>query len=277
MLKHWTTYLKPGGRLIADVPATTSMLTLKTFDEIAPEFGIQMLGGRRWIQGPESLKEIMDEAGLETEITEKGIWDGIPARTDMLGSKGKAVWTVEEGVLAFDKEVEKGNGFLKLGEEERRRARSRFVQEWGKMVGSDGLMREEGRFYVGVGRNSGFSFVSYSSGYSSSTSRTPRLIHRIVPVLGSIMHPKCVHSLLTGYAFTQPFSVSSLISTFALSPCIPPSPSNLPLRFSRLRLRSCFLLAPSHFLITHARLSSLSSIKASIPKTVLFSFWLCEL
>lgn len=59
---------------------------------------------------------------------------------------------VEEETLVFDKEVERGNGFSKLEGEQSGRARSRFVEEWGKMAGSDGLVKEEGRLYVGIGR-----------------------------------------------------------------------------------------------------------------------------
>ena len=48
------------------------------------------------------------------------------------------------------------NAFSKLEGEERRRARSMFVEEWAKLVGRDGLVREEGRLYVWVGRKRQF-------------------------------------------------------------------------------------------------------------------------
>lgn len=39
----------------------------------------------------------------------------------------------------------------KLDGEERQRARRRFVEEWRKLAGDDGVVREEGRLFVGVG------------------------------------------------------------------------------------------------------------------------------
>ncbi|RFU24596.1 hypothetical protein B7463_g11742, partial [Scytalidium lignicola] len=151
-LKHWVTYLKPGGRLIVDVPALKSMLALKVFGDLASEFGLEALGDRRWIHGTESLKTVLEGAGLtNVEVTETGIWDDIPARTDVEGRMGKGVWAVDEGGIVFD-EVEKGKSFTRLADEELRRARNRFIQEWEKMAGEDGLVIEEGRLYIGVGR-----------------------------------------------------------------------------------------------------------------------------
>ncbi|KAH8819058.1 S-adenosyl-L-methionine-dependent methyltransferase [Xylogone sp. PMI_703] len=152
-IKHWTTYLKPGGRLIVDIPALKSMLALKVFGDLAPEFGVEVLGDRRWIRGTQSLKEVLEGAGLvNVEVTETDIWDDIPARTNVEGKLGKGVWTIDEGGLVFDKELERGNSFRKLGEQDLRRARERFVREWGKLAGDDGLVKEEGRLYIGVGR-----------------------------------------------------------------------------------------------------------------------------
>jgi ubiquinone/menaquinone biosynthesis C-methylase UbiE len=46
-LENWIKFLAPGGRLLVDVPGMYSMLALKVFDAISPEFGIEMLGNRR--------------------------------------------------------------------------------------------------------------------------------------------------------------------------------------------------------------------------------------
>lgn len=156
-LKHWVTYLKPGGRLIVDVPSIKTRLALKILGDIAPEFGIKALGGEsRWIKGPESLKNALEGAGLvNVEATETRIFSDIPARTKVTGSLGDAVWTVDEGNLVFDTVIGRGglgNQFRGLGEATLGRARARFLQEWKKAANEDGLVKEEGRLYVGVGR-----------------------------------------------------------------------------------------------------------------------------
>lgn len=72
--KHWAEYLKSGGngktggRMVVDVPHTHSMLALKILDLIGPEFGIESLGRRTWIKGPESLRGLLEGAGLTAEV-----------------------------------------------------------------------------------------------------------------------------------------------------------------------------------------------------------------
>ena len=67
---------------------TQSMLSLKTPDIIGAEFGIKVLGKKAWIESPESLKTIMEDAGLETEVLTTRVFDDIAARTE----EGKVEW-----------------------------------------------------------------------------------------------------------------------------------------------------------------------------------------
>jgi ubiquinone/menaquinone biosynthesis C-methylase UbiE len=67
-IKQWAGYLKKGGRMIVDVPHTHSMLSLKILDIIASELAIDVLGKRAWIEGPQSLKAILRNAGLEPRV-----------------------------------------------------------------------------------------------------------------------------------------------------------------------------------------------------------------
>jgi ubiquinone/menaquinone biosynthesis C-methylase UbiE len=96
-IKHWSKWLKRGGRMIVDIPFTHSMLSLKIFDIISPEFGIEVLGKRTWIKGPKSLQTVMEDAGLETEVLATDVFDDIPARTE----QGRSEWGTEEGEGLF--------------------------------------------------------------------------------------------------------------------------------------------------------------------------------
>jgi SAM-dependent methyltransferase len=147
-IKHWSRFLKKGGRMVVDIPHERSMLSLKILSLIAPSFGISILGNRNWIRGPESLRELMENAGLKAEVLETEIFEDIPARTE----EGRSEWVVEEGGRIFEKVI-KGTGFEALGAEEREKARAMFQAEWKKLAGDDGRVGEEGRLWIGIGWN----------------------------------------------------------------------------------------------------------------------------
>lgn len=94
------------------------------------------------------MKDITEQAGLETEVLVTGVFDDIPARTEI----GRSEWGVDDGGAVFDKVVKGMKDWDELQGKARQRARSRFVGEWARLAGSDGLVREEGRLFVGIGR-----------------------------------------------------------------------------------------------------------------------------
>jgi hypothetical protein len=92
-IKYWATYLKRGGRLVVDVPHTRSMLALKILDVISDEFGVEVLGRRTWIQGSDSLGDLMESAGLDAEVVTSEVFGDISAKT----KEGRTDWGVHEG------------------------------------------------------------------------------------------------------------------------------------------------------------------------------------
>jgi ubiquinone/menaquinone biosynthesis C-methylase UbiE len=152
-LKDWVRYLKIGGRVVLDVPHPRSMLALKILGDIAPEFGVSVVGDRRWIVGTESLVKMMDEAGLGTKVFVTEEWEDIPARTQVIGCEGRrGIWREDEGGRVFDG-CATGPGWMGLGEEERESARQSFGDVWEGIADGDERreVREEGRLFVGVG------------------------------------------------------------------------------------------------------------------------------
>jgi SAM-dependent methyltransferase len=150
-LKQWVKYLKIGGRVVVDVPHPRSMLGIKILGDIAPEFGVEVMGDRSWITGPESLLKVMEDAGLHTQVFVTGEYEDIPARTRVIGRDGKlGVWRGDEGGWVFDG-VATGPGWVGLGVEERGKARVRFEEVWDGEVDGRGEVREVGRLFVGVG------------------------------------------------------------------------------------------------------------------------------
>jgi ubiquinone/menaquinone biosynthesis C-methylase UbiE len=143
-IREWARYLKLGGRMVVDVPHVKSMLSLKLLSKIGPEFGIEVLGDRRWIMGAESVKTILEEAGLEGIVEETGIFGDVPAKTE----EGKNEWAANEGGRIWERVK---RSFDALGNLEKDEAKIRFIEEWGKLADEDGVVREEGRLYIGIG------------------------------------------------------------------------------------------------------------------------------
>lgn len=147
-IQHWAQYLKPGGRMVVDIPHNKSMLSNKILSLIAPDFGLRILGDRNWIKGAESLEWALEGAGLKAEVIETDIFDDIPARTE----QGRSEWLDCEGGAIFDQAIKKGTAFTELEPNTKSNAKKRFEEEWAKLAsGVGGIVREEGRLWVGIG------------------------------------------------------------------------------------------------------------------------------
>jgi ubiquinone/menaquinone biosynthesis C-methylase UbiE len=158
MMKHWSGYLAPGGRLVVDIPTTSSMLRLRALSEIFPELGLAIMGDRRWIVGPESLRKLMEDAGLETKIetveaSEDREWlRTVPARTKVLGKRGVVgQWDVGEAGLVLNGAESAPTWFEELDEEQQNRAREMFEKVWRGYADQKGVIREVGGLWVGIG------------------------------------------------------------------------------------------------------------------------------
>jgi hypothetical protein len=114
-VKHWAGYLRRGGRMVVDVHIRISTLSLKVFDPIGEEFGVHVLGKRAWIKGPESLRDVMEAAGLETGVLTTEVFGDIPARTEV----GRGEWGVDQGGSVSDRVVGSMKGWDELVGERR--------------------------------------------------------------------------------------------------------------------------------------------------------------
>ena len=140
-VRQWTTLLKLGGRFITDVPTEDSQLPGLIMNEVAQELGIKVPYNRLWVNGMDSLKMMMKEAGPDTE----SCW-----RSDEYGSSGE--YPFNSGGAVFDKWVDlpvlEG-----LGKSETRgRARSVFIEKWKSYAEPTGVVRDLNHLYIAVGR-----------------------------------------------------------------------------------------------------------------------------
>ena len=140
-IKHWAGYLKVGGRLIVDVPTERSQLPSLIFEEVMADIGLGTPYGRRWVKGPESLEKLFIDTGLAIEQS---------LVADEYGSA--IVFEAEQAGGIFDKLAASAFGKALGVGEEREKAKKLFVDRLGQKAGWDGMVREEGGFYVVVGK-----------------------------------------------------------------------------------------------------------------------------
>ncbi|CZR68495.1 uncharacterized protein PAC_18394 [Phialocephala subalpina] len=151
-IRHWATYLKPTGRLVLDVPHPMAMLGVRVLSKIAPQFGVDVLGNREWISGPQSLTDVLESAGLDTKVKETEVWSGVPASTDYVGKlKKESIWTSYEGGPIFETMTKRSSAWECLGENEKRKARWKFEDEFAALASEDGCVKEVNKLFIGVG------------------------------------------------------------------------------------------------------------------------------
>ncbi|KAL9637113.1 MAG: hypothetical protein Q9204_001997 [Flavoplaca sp. TL-2023a] len=135
-VKHWSSLLVPGGRLLTDVVLERSLVAHTILTHIGPEVGRALLWDSSWVENENSLKELFIDAGLVVEEVYES--DGYETRE----------YRVEDGAEVFEQSM-----FRKLGDLEiREEAKELFVERFREMAGQDGVVREEVRFYMGIAR-----------------------------------------------------------------------------------------------------------------------------
>ncbi|MCJ1467684.1 hypothetical protein MMC07_006309 [Pseudocyphellaria aurata] len=155
-IKQWTGLLKPGGRLITDVPTEDCQPVGLILEDMGRDLEIQLPFYRRWIKDIGSLQEVMIDAGLEIESA-RTTRDYVPM-TEISGDTGELLFD-----KIFPEEVEGGEqdgkykgmasfveGFGAPGIRER--AKSLFVEKLKKAAGTDGALKVYERLYVVTGR-----------------------------------------------------------------------------------------------------------------------------
>ncbi|KAL8742737.1 MAG: hypothetical protein Q9190_004830 [Brigantiaea leucoxantha] len=152
-LAGWVKLLRPGGKVILDVPSENALLSGLVFEEIGYEVGASMPCYRTWVKGQHSVEDLFHQVGLKVErcFYAKGFNEDV-------------CYNAEDGQLIFDGALEQGQsdndahekargGFLESfrDDEVRLRARDGFARAW-KARGENGFVREVDGFWVCIGR-----------------------------------------------------------------------------------------------------------------------------
>lgn len=141
-LTMWTRYLKPGGKLVTDVPHPRNLIAGKLLESVGDQIGIPLPYHRAWVKGQQSLKEILEKVGLLVEREEFIEQTGL----------GKQYFDNDEAEDRFVSQLmnETGRPFRKPAEV-REKALAAFVQEW-KSASVNGKVEDVDGVFLAVAR-----------------------------------------------------------------------------------------------------------------------------
>lgn len=155
-IKQWAGLLKPGGKLITDVPTEDCQPLGLIYQELGRELGVKLAFDRIWVKGIGSLQELMIDAGLEIEFALR-TREYVPA-TEIAGDAGETLYDKQFPEETEGSEQDGGTramgGFIRdLGAPDlREKARSLFAEKIRIAAGEDGLIKCFDRLYVVIGK-----------------------------------------------------------------------------------------------------------------------------
>ena len=161
-LREWTSYLKPGGRLVVDATHIQNLTPGIVFERAGRRMGRPLPWYRLNFPDHHSLRQAMEQAGLTnveitflSQIAPSGL-DGSEDLKhyiqDVKHPKVLREHSIEDADAVFDAQVD-GTPMRALASppEVRQKAREVFREEWEKAADGDGKVREIDGIFVGVG------------------------------------------------------------------------------------------------------------------------------
>lgn len=162
-LKHWTSYMKPGGRLVTDVTHPMNLAAGTAFERVGHKLGKLVPYYREPFQSPGDLQTRMEAAGLrDITMIFLSIMD-IPETDDLKDyimpdvSKPKIMETydVKDADRIFDESIDRTSyQCLASPDDVRQKAKELFREEWVRLADDDGKVRVVDGLFVGIGSKS---------------------------------------------------------------------------------------------------------------------------
>ena len=140
-VKGWTKFLKPGGRIVLDVPIESTQYAGQILEKTARKLGVAVAFENSWITGPDALKELLESAGLSARVFKSKVY----------GSKS---YDKTGGLEVLDGFL--NGSFAPMFRDERFRptARELFLAEFDSRANAQGMLKDDIQFYVGIGTKS---------------------------------------------------------------------------------------------------------------------------
>ncbi|MCJ1318628.1 hypothetical protein MMC15_003958 [Xylographa vitiligo] len=137
-LRQWSTFLKPGGRIVLDVGTESSRLTGQVMAQVARELRTDISYGSTRAQLAEALQLLFEDAGLRPLHV-------FPSRVYRT-----LEYEISQGLERLDLTLSAPTSPWKTNAAARERATEIYLEEFAKRMGRNGLVREDVWFYVGV-------------------------------------------------------------------------------------------------------------------------------
>jgi len=157
-LKHWTSLLKPGGRLVVDVTHPDSQLSLITFERVGRTLGKPMPFYRVPFQTPDDLRVMMEAAGLRNVEMKFMCQTNIPGTddlkhyfSDLANPRIEQQYDFTDAFQMFEKYIDNWVASGLAGPDTRGRAEELFREEWIKLADSENKIKEVDGVFVGLG------------------------------------------------------------------------------------------------------------------------------
>lgn len=149
-VKHWAGLLKTNGRIIFDTPSAFSFIQGMLLEKVGKEIGIPVPFSRTSMASLDEVKKLLSDAELDAsksfvlrDYAEKEEW--------IETAEGKAVEEWEK--MVSEKKFFQRNYLDRVAAEGlTEKAKRVFVKELGRLGGSEGRVKQESRFNVGVGK-----------------------------------------------------------------------------------------------------------------------------
>lgn len=158
-VKHWTTFLKPGGRLVTDVTHPNNLISGTVFEHVGNRLGCPLPWYRLAFQSGEDLKKVMEAAGLHNVDIKLLSQLDIPG-TEKLEDyicplsrpKVEKEYNIADADSVFDSMINTTPmKSLASPADIRDKARLLFREEWEKVANDEGKVQRIDGVFVGIG------------------------------------------------------------------------------------------------------------------------------
>jgi ubiquinone/menaquinone biosynthesis C-methylase UbiE len=137
-LKHWVELLKPGGKIVIDLPTEDKTLMSLWYKDLRKAVGLVGVFDRSWIKGIHTLEEMYVESGLEVDRS----W-----RTRSYTPEKS--YNEKDADRVFEQQIAKNNTLAEKGKLQE--AREVWPKLWKSGLRKDGRFWDDYKLYVTVG------------------------------------------------------------------------------------------------------------------------------
>ncbi|MCJ1391577.1 hypothetical protein MMC18_004441 [Xylographa bjoerkii] len=140
-IRHWVSLLAPGGRLVVDVPCESAMIASFLLDKVAKEVDPSgsPIYNRAWMVSEEPLKEACENARLTTRVFETEVYE-------------HEDYTLKDAPRVFERYFDKAGLIDSTVSDVKEKSKALFLKAFGDAASPTGVVREEVRLRVAIGR-----------------------------------------------------------------------------------------------------------------------------